>query len=100
MRDKLLEAARIGAQEATATERGRCLWCADEVVRELEAKMAKKILRSATEEQLAKVKVQIARGVVSELRRAIISGVRPAAAAGGGRNGSEPGAADPSPSEA
>jgi hypothetical protein len=74
MRDKLLAAARVAAIE----ERARCLWCADEVVRELTVKLSKKILTSTAEEQLAKVKLQIAKAVVIELRRAIVSGVRPA----------------------
>lgn len=74
MRDKLLAAARVAATE----ERARCLWCADKIVRELRVKLDKKILRSAAEDQLAKVKLSIAEAVVRELRRAIISGVRPA----------------------
>lgn len=88
MRDKLLEAAKIAALEATTNERARCLWCAEEVVRELEAKLDKKFLLSAAHEHAAKAKLQIAKAVVAELRRAIVSGVRPVS------NRSEPGPAD------
>lgn len=86
MRDKLLAAARVAATE----ERARCLWCADQVLRELEQKLSGKFLLTAMHEQGAKIKLQIARAVVSELRRAIVSGVRPVI-------GQEAGAADSSP---
>jgi hypothetical protein len=81
-RDKMIAVAQRAAQEATLNERARCLWCAELVVRELRVKLDKKILRSATEEQLAKVKLQIAEAVVVELRRAIVSGARPVSATG------------------
>lgn len=91
-RDQLIAAVRKAAIEATTNERARCLWCAEEVVRELGEKLSKKFLLSAAHEQAAKVKLQIARAVVVELRRAIISGVRP-----GHATGQEAGAADLSP---
>lgn len=89
MRAKLLAAAQAAATEATTNERARCLWCADEVVRELREKFSKKFLLSAAHEQAAKVKLQIAEAVVVELRRAIISGARP-----GQLTGQKPGVAD------
>lgn len=73
----LRAAAEAAAQESALNERARCLWCADEVVRELREKISKKFLLSAAHEHAAKAKLQIAEAVVRELRRAIISGVRP-----------------------
>jgi hypothetical protein len=65
-------------------ERGRCLWCLDEVIRELETKVGGKLLSEA-QLHAAQVKLQIARAVCVELRRAVISGVRPPG--GPGRSG-------------
>lgn len=89
MREKLLAAAQAAATEATTNERARCLWCADEVVRELREKISKKFLLSAAHEHAAKAKLQIAEAVVRELRRAIVSGVRPVS-----ETGQKPDAAD------
>lgn len=100
MQQKLRAAATAAALEATANERARCLWCAEQVIAELKAKLAKKIL-SAANEHASQLKIQIAGGVVMELRRAIISGARPAelprreVAGGTGQTG----AADLSPPE-
>lgn len=73
LRDKLLAAGRVAALE----ERARCLWCAEQVIAELEAKLRGKLLGTA-ELHASDLKLKIARAVVSELRRAIVSGVRPA----------------------
>lgn len=94
MRDKLLAAANQAAIEATANERGRCLWCLGQVMSELQTKLNAKLL-SSVELEAAKMKLKIANAVCMELRRAIVSGVRPAPA-GSGETG-QTGPADTSP---
>ena len=91
MREKLMAAAKAAAIEATTTERGRCLWCADEVIRSLQLKLRSKLLSEA-QLHTAQTKFKIAEAVVRELRRAIVSGVRPRQ--GGPGPESEPSAAD------
>lgn len=76
-RDQLIEAARKAAVEATTNERARCLWAADQVIKELEVKVERKIFATTVEIEAAKMKLKIARAVVVELRRAIVSGARP-----------------------
>ena len=72
MRDKLLKAASFAVTE----ERGRVLWCIDQVIVELKGKLNKAIL-STVQIEAAKMKLKIAEAVCIELRRAVVSGVRP-----------------------
>lgn len=76
LQDKLRRVATMAAQEATTNERGRALWCIDEVLRELKGKLSKKLLSTA-QVHAAEVKFKIAEAVCMELRRAIVSGARP-----------------------
>lgn len=82
MEAKLRAAATAAAQEATINERGRVLWCIDSVMAELRAKLGKKLL-SPVELQAVSMKLRIAEGVCMELRRAVVSGVRPSGPATG-----------------
>lgn len=74
LRDKLMKAATF----AVAEERGRVLWCVDQVLIELRAKLNTKLLSSVQLEAI-RLKIRIADAVCMELRRAIVSGVRPPA---------------------
>ena len=87
MRDKLLKAAAFAVTE----ERGRVLWCIDQVLAELKAKVNTKLL-SAVQLHAVELKFKIAEAVAAELRRAIVSGARP-----GQITGQKPGSADPLP---
>jgi hypothetical protein len=73
---KLRAAASAAALEAMQNERARCLWAADQVVIELAARLSKKLLTTEGR-HTAETKLNIARAVVQELRRAIVSGARP-----------------------
>jgi hypothetical protein len=84
LKNKMHELATKAAQEGALRERARCLWCAEQVVARVEAKLENKLLMSAVEEQGRQIKMHIARAVVSELRRAIVSGIRPPAGPGEG----------------
>lgn len=79
MEAKLRAAATAAAQEAALNERARCLWCLDEIIRELKIGASKKLM-STIELEAAKMKVRIAEGVATAARRAIVSGVRPSPA--------------------
>lgn len=91
MRAKLLDAARVAVLE----ERARCLWCADQIVAQLQAKLRGKLLGSAQLHN-AELKLKIAKAVVNEVRRAIVGGARPPGE--GGVTG-QTGTADFSPPE-
>jgi len=82
MREKLKAAATQAAIEATTNERARCLWCADQVVIEVRKKLEGKVLTSI-QFQASQLKLKIADAVVRQLRRAIVSGVRPQGGLGG-----------------
>lgn len=92
MRAKLLAAAQAAATEATTNERARCLWCTEQVLKELKSKLDRKLL-TTIQVHAVELKIRIAEAVSQELRRAIISGARPVS------NRSEPGAVDLSSSE-
>lgn len=64
-------------QDAVLKERARCLWCCEQVLKELRAKLAHRPLMSLTEETGRKIKLQIAQAVVTQLRASIVSGVGP-----------------------
>lgn len=76
-RDQLIETAKRAATEAATNERGRCLWCVDQVIKELKVKLDAKLLASTMEVESRKLKLKIAEAVCVELRRAIVSGARP-----------------------
>ena len=67
--------------EAVERERGRCLWILDQLIEEAEAGVRKKLLiekeRHATE-----VKLRLARVIVANAKRGIVSGLRPPEAQG------------------
>lgn len=88
LRAKMIAVAEKAAAEAVMNERCRCLWCIDQVLIELRKKLDQKLL-STIQLEAAKMKYRIAEAVAVELRRAIVSGVRP----------SGPGTADLSPTE-
>ena len=67
-----LEAAR----EAMMRERGRVLWCIDQLLRELHGRMRQKLLSQAQLHAL-NVKWKIVAAFRLQLRRAIISGLSP-----------------------
>lgn len=77
MHDIIMKAASFAVTE----ERGRVLWCMEQVLKELKSKLDKKLL---TEIQVhaVELKIKIAEAVYMELRRAIISGARPASSGG------------------
>jgi hypothetical protein len=79
MEAKLRAAATAAAVESTTNERARCLWCIDQVIAELRTKLQGKLL-STVQIEAAKMKLRIAEAVCMELRRAIVSGVRPSLA--------------------
>lgn len=100
LENKLRAAATIAAREAMLNERGRCLWCIDEVIRELKQKLAARVL-TPIQLQSATMKLKIAEGAGMSIRRAIASGVRPPIVMSdvqGGVTG-QPDPADSSPSE-
>lgn len=66
--------------DAVARERGRCLWCLDQILVELRADLDRKLLIE-TERHVIQVKVKLARAIVAKARRAIVSGARPAGVA-------------------
>lgn len=74
---KLHAAASAAAAEAAAIERGRCLWCVDQVIKDLKIKLRGKLL-TEIELHAANMKIKIADAFCGELRRAIVSGIRPA----------------------
>ena len=82
LRNKLIAAAEFAVKE----ERGRCLWCVDQVLNELRAKLSKKLMSEA-QLHVARTKFQMAEAVGIELRRAIVSGARPS---GQGKSPAEP----------
>lgn len=73
---KLRAAATAAALEATTNERARCLWCIDQVVRELESKLRTKLM-SEQQIHIAQTKFKIAQSMATHMRRVIASGVRP-----------------------
>jgi hypothetical protein len=102
LRQKLLQAANAAAVEATTNERARALWCLDQVLIELRQRVSQKLL-STVQLEAATMKLKIAGAVCMELRRAIVSGVRPpspppatevAQSATGGVTGQSPNTAD------
>lgn len=95
LQKKLKDVATAAAIEATTVERGRCLWCVDQVIEELRRSLQKKLLGTA-ELHVAQTKFKIANAVAGELRRAIVSGVRPPGGPGGA---TESVTADPLPAE-
>jgi hypothetical protein len=94
MRDKLMKAASFAVTE----ERGRVLWCIEQVLKELKGKLDKKLLTNV-QMHAVELKIRIAEAVCMELRRAIVSGVRPSGPATAPGVTGQPGpAALPSPS--
>lgn len=76
LRKKLEQAASFAAKDAVTTERGRVLWLLDKLIRDTETNFKRKLLMES-QRQLAKVKLDIAKGVATILRRWIVSGVAP-----------------------
>lgn len=76
LKNKIAQAAMAAATEAVARERARCLWLLDQIIEKLEFDVSQKILiesqRHATE-----VKLQLAKAIVLQAKRAITSGFRP-----------------------
>ena len=63
-------------REAVLQERGRCLWCLDEIQRELQAQLSRKLLVES-ERHVIQVKVKLAGAIIAKARRAIVAGARP-----------------------
>jgi hypothetical protein len=82
LKKKLTDAATAAAIEATTNERARCLWCIDQVVKELESKLRTKLM-SEQQLHIARTKFQIAQSMATHMRRVIASGVRPQGGPGG-----------------
>lgn len=76
LRDKLNKAAAAAALEATANERGRCLWCLQTIEDELQAGVRGKLMTEA-ERNLAEIKLNIAQAIFQKARRHITAGTRP-----------------------
>lgn len=72
---KLNLIATAAASEAMQRERGRVLWLMDVIEQELERDFDGKLLVEH-QRQLALVKLQIAKGIFSQMRVRIASGVR------------------------
>lgn len=76
LEDKIKRAALAAAQDATMTERGRCLWVLDDLIKQLEADVERKLLMEQ-QRHTAQVKLQLAKGIVAAANRGIVSGARP-----------------------
>ena len=76
LQKKLNAAAVAAATEAVQVERGRCLWILDCMMKAVEGAVKDKIMTEAMQ-HAATVKVSLAKGIVAEVRRGIISGLRP-----------------------
>jgi hypothetical protein len=76
LKKKLTEVATAAAQEATHTERGRCLWVLSRVIAELKEDFEKKLL-AESQRELARIKMSIAAGIFKRARRHIVAGTRP-----------------------
>ena len=63
-------------RKAVEQERARCLWCLDQLMKELRKDLDKKILEEH-KIHLIKVKVQIAQAIVTKARRMIMAAVEP-----------------------
>lgn len=91
LRNKLLQAANQAALEATTNERARCLWCIESIVTELQRQLAGKLMTDV-EIHAAQMKFKIARALSTQMRTAIVSGVRPMPSTPAGQPGPlEPG---------
>lgn len=73
---KIRRAATAAALDATNTERARCQDVLRMIIKQLEADFEAKLLVEA-QRQLAKVKLDIAKGIAALAINAIQSGVRP-----------------------
>lgn len=72
MENKLKDAETAGM----LAERARCLWCIDEIARELHLALRRKLMSEA-EIHMANVKFNIFSALRLKLRRAIITGAKP-----------------------
>lgn len=76
LQKKLNNAAITAATEAVQTERGRCLWLLDCMVKAAdETVKAEKV--SEHHKLIMETKMELALAIVGQLRRGIISGLRP-----------------------
>lgn len=71
-----MKARDLELEQAVARERARCLWCLDELMKEVRKSLDNKILEES-KIHLIKVKVAIAQGVCDRARRMIVSGAKP-----------------------
>lgn len=71
-----MRARDLEIQKAVLNERGRCLWCCDQVLAELRAGLQTKILVES-EIHVVKVKVKLAEAIIAKIRRAVVAGAKP-----------------------
>lgn len=76
LKDKLQKVVTAAAVEAVQGERGRVLWLLDQVEKEIEEEVQRKLLVES-ERHAIEVKLKIFRSLAARLRRGIVSGVRP-----------------------
>lgn len=74
--ERTKEAALLAAKESMDTERARCLWVLDDLIRQTEEQLKRKLLIES-ERHATEVKMRIARSIVAHARRGIVMGVRP-----------------------
>lgn len=73
---KLREAATVAANEATMIERARCLWVLEKLIADTEAGLQRRLLIES-QRHAQEVKLKLAKAIVAQARRAIVSGIRP-----------------------
>ena len=77
MEKKMREAMTRAATEAVQRERGRCLWLLDALLDGIKLELGAKLLIEQQRHLIA-TKLKIAQVVVSQIKRAIVSDMRPA----------------------
>jgi hypothetical protein len=71
-----MKARDVDLEQAVVRERARCLWCLDELMKEVRSSLNTKVLEES-KIHLIKVKVGIAQVVCDRARRMIVSGTKP-----------------------
>lgn len=76
LRMKLIRAASEAAEEACTKERGRVLWVISDTIETLEKDFEKKLLAEG-QRALARIRLEICKGLANSLKHRIIGGEEP-----------------------
>lgn len=77
LQNKITRVVEKAVQDAAETERARCLWVLSKIEDEIESELRKMLLVEAQRHTIG-VKKQIFGALCAQVRRGIISGMRPA----------------------